>query len=198
MICYELWSDIIWGQTKNAVWSQLSHGFSVTYRFLHIDKIMLCQLVDCKLHIRHNSMWWCMIDERFMTWLACGLGSETYLVSRLLPIVSLCWCMLAFSEGLGARSLSINWWMSGRIRELELDFSVLMSTVTVLKGSSTWISPSIKAGSTALHSQRMSFFCENVTFVRKELITNKICGATKPFVVHSMKYHIVFSQNHNY
>ena len=77
--------------------------------------------------------------------------------------------------------------MSGRIREIELDFSVLMSTVTVLNGSSTKISLSITSGSTALHSQCMSFFCENVTFVRKELITNKICGAIKPFVVHAME-----------
>ena len=141
---------------------------------------MLCQLVNCKLHIRHNSMWWCVIDERFMTWLACGLGSETYLVSRLLRIVSLSSGMLAFSEGLGARSLPISRWMSGRIREIELDFSVLMSTVTVLKGSSTWISSSITAGSTALHSQRMSFFSENVTFVRKEFITKKMKYAEQP------------------
>ena len=197
------WFDMNYGQIlyqarQQMLCALISHR---VFCHLHISsrcQIMLCQLVNCKLHIRHNSMWWCMIDERFMTWLAFGLGSANYVVSRLLRIVSLSSCMLAFSEGLGARSLSISWWMSGRIREIELDFSVLMSTVTVLKGASTWISSSITSGSTALHSRRMSFFCENVTFVRKELITNKICGATKPFVVHSMKYQIVLSQNHNY
>lgn len=77
-----------------------------------------------------------------------------YLVSRSFLIVSPISRMLAGKSSpiVSCRQLLISSNMRGRIRDIELDVSVLIIAVASLKGSSISATASIQTGSTALQS----------------------------------------------